>query len=111
MAIVPDTADYNKLQASLSDFNRKYFATKGLKTSMIPIKEGRTMLVVSKVGFAQPAMDYYSTFKNAGDDTKVFRQREYPFFVISFDNYAQFYKDQMTEAYLAFFNENYNKVE
>lgn len=111
VAIVPDTADYNKLQASLSDFNRKYFATKGLKTSMIPIKEGRTMLVVSKVGFAQPAMDYYSTFKNAGDDTKVFRQREYPFFVISFDNYAQFYKDQMTEAYLAFFNENYNKVE
>ena len=111
VVIIPDTADHTKLQAAVSDFNRKYFATKGLKTSMIPIKDGKAMLVVSKVGFAQPAMDYYSTFKNAGADTKVFRDRGYPFFVISFDNYAQFYKDQMVEAYLAFFNENYSKVE
>ena len=109
--IVPDTADYNTLQAKVSDFNRRYFGSKGLKTSMIPIKDGKSMIVVSKVGFSTPALNYYNTFLNARDDTEVFRLREHPYFVISFDNYAKFYKDQIVEAYLLFFAENYTATE
>jgi tetratricopeptide (TPR) repeat protein len=109
--LIPDTADYNKLQAKISDFNRRFFGSKGLKTSMIPIKDGKVMVVVSKVGFSAPALNYYNTFLNAGADTEVFRQREYPSFVISFDNYAKFYKDQISEAYLLFFAENYTAAE
>ena len=109
--IVPDTTDYNLLQAKVSDFNRRFFGSKGLKTSLIPIKDGKAMIVVSKVGFSAPALNYYSTFHSAEDDTQVFRQREYPYFVISFDNYAKFYKDQLVEAYLLFFAENYSVTE
>jgi tetratricopeptide (TPR) repeat protein len=107
--IIPDTANYTKLQANLSDFNRKYFATKGFKTSLIPIKDGKAMIVVSKIGFASQALDYHGTFSGAGSDTDMFTKRGYPFFPISFDNYAHFYKDQGVEAYLAFFTENYLK--
>lgn len=109
--VIPDTADYNKLQAAVSDFNRKYFGTKGYKTTMIPIKDGKAMIVVSKVGFSSPAVNYYNTFSNGGDDTKAITDRSYPYFVISFDNYAKFYKDQLVEAYLLFFNESYKLSE
>ncbi len=109
--LIPDTAHYNRLQAMVSNFNRRFFGSKGLKTSMIPIKDGKAMIVVSKVGFSAPALNYYNTFLNAGDATEVFRQREYPCFVISFDNYAKFYKDQNVEAYLLFFAENYTATD
>jgi tetratricopeptide (TPR) repeat protein len=105
--IIPDTADHTKLQAAVSDFNRKYFGTKGFKTSLIPIKDGLAMVVVSKVGFAAQALNYYNTFSNAGSDTDRITNHGYPYFAISFDNYAKFYKDQFVDAYLAFFTENY----
>lgn len=55
-------------------------------------------------------MDYYGTITNAGVDTQTFTNRGYPFFVISYDNYAVFYKDQTVEAYQAFFQEEYVKT-
>lgn len=108
--VVPDTANLDDLQAKTSDFNRRFFSTKGYKTSMIPLKDGKAMIIVSNIGFTSQAMDYFGTFKNAGDETKYVRDRGYPFFVISYDNYAFFYKDQNTDAYLEFFQENYTKT-
>lgn len=106
--ILPDTMSSTNVQLKLSDFNRKYFSTKGFKTSMIPLKEGKNMFIVSNVGYASKAVDYYSTFKNA-KEVESFVKGAFPFFVISYNNYAQFYKDQNVDAYFAFFNENYNK--
>ncbi|MEZ4720837.1 MAG: tetratricopeptide repeat protein [Flavobacteriales bacterium] len=111
LIIVPDTADHVMLQSKVSDFNRKFFSTKGFKTSYIPMKEGKAMVVVSNIGFASTAMDYFNTFKNAGTDTEMFITRGYPRFVISYDNYATFFKDQVVEAYQGFFEEYYIKTE
>jgi tetratricopeptide (TPR) repeat protein len=107
--IVPDTMSSTNVQLKLSDFNRKYFSTKGFKTSMIPLKDGANMFIVSNVGYATKAMDYYSTFTNA-KEMKTLLNPAFPRFVISYNNYAQFYKDQNVEAYAAFFDENYNKT-
>lgn len=108
--IVPDTAEVDGLVADVSDFNRRYFGTKGFKTSRIPIDDQQSMIIVSNVGFASKALDYYGTFKNAGDDTKTITEPGHSFFVISYDNYAQFYKNQNLDAYLQFFQENYTKT-
>ena len=108
--VVPDTANSGVLQAKVSDFNRSYFSTKGYKTTYIPISEGKAMIVVSNIGYASKAMDYIGTFNGAGEATELFLTRGYPTFVISYDNYAIFYKDQTIEAYLAFFEENYIKT-
>ena len=62
VVIAPDTVDYNDIQSTMSDFNRKYFSTRGLKTSLIPLKEGRVMVIVSNIGISNRAMDYYGTF-------------------------------------------------
>lgn len=110
IVIVPDTAKVNVLQALVSDFNRKYFSTKGFKTSMIPMTTGYSMIIVSNIGIANKAMDYYGTFKNAKADVKTILDKNYTFFVISYDNYALFYKDQNVEGYLTFFQENYMKT-
>ncbi len=109
--IVPDSSDVNTTQSLVSDFNRKYFSTKGFKTSMIPLKESRAMIIVSNIGYANKALDYYETFTAASPETKPLIELEYPVFVISYDNYAHFYKNQNADAYLQFFNENYLKVE
>lgn len=108
--IVPDTANMNALQVQVSDFNRKFFSTKGFKTSMIPLQNGKSMIIVSNVGIAPRAMDYYGTFKNATSDLQQILDRNYLFFVISYDNYALFYKDPNTDGYLSFFQEHYMKT-
>jgi len=105
--VIPDTADQSAVQNKVSNFNRKYFGTKGLKTSYIPLKDGMGMVVVSKVGFVAPAVTYYQTFTNARADTQIFLERGYPYFVISFDNYARFFKNPVVAPYLEFFNEGY----
>jgi len=106
--VVSDTMDTEALKRKVSDFNRKYFSTKGFKTSMILLKESKAMIIVSNVGYATKAIDYFTTFKGATDFKKLFENKN-PIFVNSYDNYAQFYKDQNTEAYMMFFEENYLK--
>ena len=108
IVIVPDSMDMDVLQRNVSDFNRKYFSTRGFKTSMIPLKEEVSMIIVSNVGYASKAMDYFSTFKGTAD-LKSLVDNARSVFVISYDNYAQFYKDQNVEAYELFFDENYLK--
>lgn len=110
VVIVPDTSNINQLQSVVSNFNRKYFSTRGLKTSNISLNNGKTMIIVSNVGAAAKSIDYLGAFRNAGEDTETITKRGYSFFVISYDNYAFFYKDQGIDAYLAFFAENYVKT-
>jgi len=106
--VVPDTMDTEMLKRKVSDFNRRYFSTKGFKTSMILLKDSKAMIIVSNVGYATKAIDYYGTFKGAANFKKLIEDQN-PLFVISYDNYAQFYKDQNVEAYMLFFKENYLK--
>ena len=108
--VIPDTMDAASVQTKVSDFNRQYFSTKGFKTSSIPMKDGRSMIIVSNVGYASKAMDYYGTFTGAAELSTVVTEATSPF-VISYDNYAVFYKDQNTQAYLQFFSEKYLKSE
>ncbi|MEQ9188596.1 MAG: hypothetical protein RLP15_12745 [Cryomorphaceae bacterium] len=108
--VIADTMEAGAAQVKVSDFNRKYFSTKGFKTSSIPMKDGRTMIIVSNVGYASKAMDYYGTFTGSTDVRSLISESTFPF-VISYDNYAAFYKDQNTEAYHQFFTANYLKTE
>jgi len=110
IVIVPDTADVQGITNTISNFNRIYFSTRGLKTSSIPLKEGKTMVVVANVGIMNKAMDYYRTFIQNNDPLGQLNAKGYPTFAISYDNYAQFYKDQNTSAYSAFFEEKYSKT-
>jgi tetratricopeptide (TPR) repeat protein len=106
--VIPDSANVQATQTKVSDFNRKYFSTKGFKTSSIPLKDGKTMIIVSNVGYASKAMDYYGTFTGAPEVKDLQTSTRIPF-VISYDNYAEFYKDPNTDAYAQFFTENYLK--
>jgi len=108
--IVDDSLDANRIQITVSDFNRSYFSTKGFKTSMIPLKNERNMIVVSSVGYATKAMDYYNTFSTASESTKALIDSGGTAFVISLNNYAVFFKNQSTEVYNLFFSENYLKT-
>lgn len=106
--VIPDTMDASMAQSKISDFNRKYFSTKGFKTSSIPLKEG-TMIIVSNVGYASKAIDYYGTFTGSEDVSSLLTDVTHVF-VISYENYAEYYKSQNTEAYLQFFTDNYLKA-
>lgn len=108
--IVPDSLDPMSLKSNVADFNRKYFSTKGYKTTMIPLSENKSMIVVSDVGFAAKAMDYYNTFTKAAPENKSLLANPVKPFVISLENYAHFYKNQNIEAYQIFFSDNYEKV-
>jgi len=108
--IADDSLNATELQAAVSDFNRKYFSTKGYKTSMIPIKDKKNMIVVSGIGIAPKSMDYFNTFTKAAPENKELLAKPVTPFVISLDNYASFYKSQNLDAYMVFFNENYLKT-
>lgn len=108
--VVPDTANVLSITNSISDFNRIFFSTRGFKTSSIPLKDGSTMIVVANVGIVNKAMDYYKTLTQNNDPLGKLNANGYPSFVISYDNYAQFYKSQNTDAYSVFFQEKYIKT-
>lgn len=110
LLLVPDSLKPIDIQTKVVDFNRKFFSTKGYKTSMIPIKDGKTMIVVSDIGIAPRALDYFNTFTKAAPDNKPLLELAVTPFVISIDNYAHFYKSQNLDAYMVFFNENYLKT-
>lgn len=110
LLIVPDSLKPIEIQSTVANFNRKYFSTKGYKTSMIPIKDGKTIIVVSDIGIAPRALDYFNTFTKAAPENKSLLELAVVPFVISIDNYAHFYKSQYLDAYMVFFNENYLKT-
>ncbi|HRG57760.1 MAG TPA: hypothetical protein PK323_02325 [Bacteroidia bacterium] len=104
-----DTRDVNTEQQlnSVSDFNTKYFESKGYKCNYMPFGKNKGAVVVRSFKNGAEALQYFSTTQGDDDIYKNLETGTFSYFVISDENYNLLFKEQDTEKYVQFFAQNY----
>lgn len=98
--------DVNKVKASISDFNTKFFGLEKLMINSVYLDNTRQVITVSKFADSDKANVYLKSFKKNSDIKKSVKGDNAQF-IIGSANYAKFYKSKDVEGYLMFFVENY----
>lgn len=108
--ILIDSKEYDlgKMNSEISDFNKVNFSLSSLKVNSVIYKNEVFMVTVKDFKDAAEAVTYYKAFTSNKDKLADLNAKQFPCFIISFDNYPVFYKDKDTEGYLKFAKENYN---
>lgn len=105
--IVPENANTDKIKTSISNFNREFFRTTPLNVNAVYLDKTSQMVSVKLFKNSELAMDYYKAFQLNGELLKEINEKNYPIFVISYENYPTFYKDKNVYEYRAFFEAVY----
>ncbi len=95
-----------KVKNAISDFNRKNYRMEGLKVTAVIYKGGKQMVTVKSFNNAKQAMAYYKAFKSSDTYSKYIKKDD-PIFVVSYENYALFYKDKDDDNYQKWFEAVY----
>jgi len=104
-----ENEDPTLVKTLISDFDRRFFSTSGLKVTSVLLSSNQHMITVKKFGTSIKAMEYYDAFMNNQTFLKEINGENYPTFVISYPNFAAFYENKNIEYYLKFFREKYIK--
>ncbi len=92
---------------NISDFNLKNYKMDGLKSRNLILQEGMHMVAIMSFPNAESGLVYLTNFSNNQDLLKDINGNEFPRFIISYNNYAVFYKRKNVEEYMEFFNQHY----
>ncbi|MGB0422773.1 MAG: tetratricopeptide repeat protein [Flavobacteriales bacterium] len=102
-----DEGEVNKIKASASDFNTKFFKSSSLRVSSNLLDRQNQIVLVKTFTKVDNAMDYYSTFIGNSEELKEINEAGYTIVLVSKTNYVTLFKTKEVEAYKAFFEENY----
>lgn len=83
--------ELTEIKTAISDFNRQNYKMEGLKMSAIVYKRGMQMITVKSFSKAKQAKMYQTAFENNSKLQKIIAKNG-NFFIVSFTNYALFYK-------------------
>lgn len=83
--------DLSDIKTSISNFNRTNFKMEGLKMSSIIYKKGTHMITIKSFKNAKQALVYKTAFENASKLESI-TSNHTSFFIVSYMNYALFYK-------------------
>jgi tetratricopeptide (TPR) repeat protein len=79
------------IKSTISDYNRKNFKMEGLKMSAVVYKKGMQMITIKSFSNAKQAKTYQTAFINNSALQKIVSDNP-NFFIVSYTNYALFYK-------------------
>lgn len=99
---IPASEDYKSINNSISDFNKKYFSLQKLSASVVLFNEQYQMITVKSFDNQESALKYFKMVQKDGTILKAIKQNNYPYFIITFDNYAELYKTKNIEEYQKF---------
>ncbi len=88
----------SEIKSTIVDFNRKNFGSEGLKMSAVVYQKGVQMISIKSFNSAQTAMNYQKMFENSGSLATIVADNP-NYFIVSFTNYALFFKDKDHEKY------------
>ncbi len=106
--IVPNLdMDISKVKIAISNFNSQYFKTDNLKINAIFLDKDHQMVSIKDFEDDEKALLFYQVFKKNTSYLKEINEKEYDFFVISFENYPIFFQKKNVPEYLEFFSKTY----
>ena len=94
-------------KSNISDFNLKNYKMDGLKSRNLILEEGMHMVAIMSFPNAESGLVYMNSFSANEDLLKDINANKFPRFIISYNNYAVFYKRKNVEEYMEFFNQHY----
>ncbi len=97
----------NRLKFNISNFDMDFFSMDNFNVTTVVLDKGVHLISVKSMDNYTKAMDYYTTIAANPDVFKEMNKSDYQYFVISSDNFVNFYKDKDVERYMKFFTDNY----
>lgn len=107
MIIPVEGNDIEEIKNRISNYNKAYHATKGYNISSALLDKDNHMISIKQFNNADVAVDYYDQFVSNQSSLKKINQKKYDFFIISYTNYALFFKDKRVDKYIEFYDDNY----
>lgn len=98
----------DKIYPLVVEFNKKQFSEADLKSSNLILDDRYAMTMVSGIENKEQAVKYYKLFTGSDVISEKTQNSKFYKFVITKDNFNIFYQSKDVEAYLRFFNKNYN---
>ena len=99
----------SKIKTAISDYNRENFKMEGLKMSAVVYQRGMQMITVKSFGTAKQAMAYQKAFENHSSLSEIVANNPI-YFIVSFTNYAMFYKSKDHGNYQVWANVKYKDL-
>ena len=97
----------DKTKASLSDFNRQYFASANLKVTSNLLDRENQLVLVKQFARKDRAMDYFKVLTTNRESMIDLNTSGFKMFVIHTENYVELFKGKDIEGYLRFFQQVY----
>ena len=97
----------DKTKASLSDFNRQYFASANLKVTSNLLDRENQLVLVKQFSRKDRAMDYFRVLTTNRESMIDLNTSGFKMFVIHTENYVELFKGKDIEGYLRFFQQVY----
>ncbi|UTW63819.1 tetratricopeptide repeat protein [bacterium SCSIO 12741] len=106
--LVPKSGhDISEIKKSVANYNKAYHAMKGLTVDEAIVMGDNYMIAIKQFSNELGAQDYYESFKGNHTSLKKINQQNFKFLIISYNNYAIFFKDNRPELYEEFMKKNY----
>lgn len=107
--VVFNTEDINtqRIKIEISNFNAAYFRLDRLKVQQLELNKKQSMFSVKQFSDGTKALSYMSSFNNNETKLRTTSEKKLETLVITYDNYARFFKDKRLEVYKDWFLENY----
>lgn len=96
----------NDVKVDFSDFGSKYFSPLKLSVSSAIYNSTKQLVIVKSFKNAKEAKDYLTTFKVNKDKVSAYNKSD-NYFLISQNNYLEFFKTKDLNGYTIFYQKNY----
>ena len=110
MIVIPKQGtDITYLKILVSDFNNKNYSSEIFEINSMMLGLDYYLLLVKTFENSNKAMKYKNTISLEESINNELEKKEHVKFVISEENYLEFYKNKDIEGYLKFFKNNYTQ--
>lgn len=99
----------NEFKIKVSNFNGKYYSINNLQINSAMFNSDKQYVCIRQFGKNQEAMDYMNTLMSSEEVFDENSSYEYQLFIISPANFNKLVVNKELDAYINFFDENYNQ--
>lgn len=107
MLVNADSVNVSATKVRLSDHNKKFFESEGLKVSSVIFDGNKHMITVSDFNNSTEAMTYFRSVAKSDYIFSNIEDRHFRHYAISAGNYPKFYKEKNIVDYHVFFESGY----
>ena len=97
----------NKVKIEYSNFNGKYFSSKGLSINGTYLDNQNQLVLIKKFASAEEMLPYNAAIVKNIDELEKTKYKKLKHFGISRSNFVQLFKTKKVDEYVSFFKENY----